>query len=278
MAHGIPAGTHFLEKNAQKRKKSRADDRTAPVLVKEGLEQRFRAFFQFFDNFGGRALTTVKLSESALEKRNAFGREFICMQAERMEVEGCKAKRVPKCTAARRNVVIDLECTAHESVGAHLVTLLHRRSAAESRKLANAHVAAELASVSDDRPFANLAVVPHMGVSHDEYVWRNASATTALNCAAIERRVFADDAIFANFKMRRLACVLEVLRRRPEDRPIVNMRIRLNRHTAVNAHSRFEHHIFANFRIFIDNAPGANNSRLVDFCGWMNKSGWMKHN
>ena len=258
-------------------KKSRADERTAPVLAKEGLEQRFRAFFQFFDNFGGRALTTVKLSESALEKRNAFGREFICMQAERMEVEGCKAKRVPKCTAARRNVVIDLECTAHESVGAHLVTLLHRSRAAKSRVLANTNVTAQLASIRDDSPFANLAVVPHMGVSHDEDARGNACATAALDRAAVERRVFADDAIFANFKMRRLACVLEVLRRRPEDCPIVNVRICLDGHSTVNAHSRFEHHIFADFGPFIDNAPRANNCRLVDFCGRMNESGRMKH-
>ena len=187
------------------------------MIIKEGLEQRFRAFFQFLDDFGSRAFAAVKFAESTFKKCDTFRREFISMQAERMEVEGSKAERIPEGTAARWNVVIDLERTAHESVGAHLVPLLHCRGAAEGRKLANAYVSAELASVRDDRPLADLAVVPHMGVSHDEYVWRNASATTALNCAAIERRVFANDAVFANFKASRLPCVLEVLRRRPED-------------------------------------------------------------
>ena len=247
------------------------------MFIKEGLEQRFRAFFQFFDDFSRRAFATVKFAEGSFEKCNAFGREFISMQTERMEVEGRKAKRVPECTTARGNVIIDLERAAHKSVGAHLITLLHRGSATEGGKLANAYVAAKLASVRNDSPLANLTIMPHMGISHNEDAWRNASATAALNRATVERRVFADDAIFANIQSSRLARVLEVLRRRPENSPIVNVRIRLDGHAAVNAHARFEHHVFTNFRTFIDNAPRADNSRLVNVGIRMNKSGWMEH-
>ena len=247
------------------------------MFIKEGLEQRFRAFFQFFNNFGGRAFAAVKFAESTFKKCDTFRREFISMQAERMEVEGRKAERIPECTAARGNVVIDLERAAHKSVGAYLVALLHRGSATEGGKHADTHVAAKLASVRNDSPLANLTIVPHMGISHNEDAWRNASATAALDCAAIERRVFANDAIFANFKASRLPCVLEVLRRRPKNRPIVNVRIRLDGHATINAHTRFKHYIFAYFRIFINNAPGADNGRLVDVSIRMNKSGRMEH-
>ena len=247
------------------------------MFIEKGLEQRFRAFFQFFDDFCNGALAAVKSAEGLLEKCNAFRREIACMDAERMEIQGCKAERIAKCAAAWRNVIIDLERTAHEGVGAHLVALLHRRRATESGKLTDAHMPTELASIRNDGALANLTVVPHVSVSHNQNAIAEACAAATLRCTAIERRVFANNTVFANFKAGRFTGILEVLRRRPENRSIVNVRIRLDGHTAIHPHSRFEHHIFADFGPFIDNAPRANNCRLVDFCGRMNESGRMKH-
>ena len=247
------------------------------MFIEKGLEQRFRAFFQFFDNFCNGALAAVKFTEGSLEKRNAFWRELTCMDAERMEIQGCKAERITECTAARRNVIIDLERTAYECISTYLIALLYCRRSAESGKLADAHMPTELASIRDNGPLANLAIVPNVGISHNQNARSDARAATTLSGTAIQRRIFANNAIFANFKACRLASVLQILRRRPKNRTIVNMRIRLDGHTAIHTHSRFEHHIFTDFDPFINNAPRANNCRLVDFSGLMNVSGRMEH-
>ena len=49
------------------------------MLVKKGLEQRFRAFFQFLDNLGHRAATAVEFTVSALKGADAFLRKFLRM-------------------------------------------------------------------------------------------------------------------------------------------------------------------------------------------------------
>ena len=135
------------------------------MFIEKGLEQRFRAFFQFFDNFCNGALATVKHAVGTLKERNAFWRKFISMQAERMEIQGRKANRVPERTAAWRHVVIDLERATHKSVSPHLVPLLYRRRATKSRVLADTNVTAHLASIRDDRPVATWAVVAPVSVS-----------------------------------------------------------------------------------------------------------------
>ena len=174
------------------------------------------------------------------------------METERMEIEGGKTERVSKSAAARGNIVIDLERATDKSVGAYLVTLLHRRSAANRRELPHAHMTAQLASVRNNRPLANLAVVAHMRIRHDQDAGSKARTAAPLHRAAIERDIFTDNAIFANFKASRFTRILEVLRRRPENGAVIDMSVGLDGHSTVNAHTRLEYHIFTYFGTFVN--------------------------
>ncbi len=49
------------------------------MIVEKGLEQRFRAFFQFIDYLGNRATAPVKGMESPRKRIDAGRREFACM-------------------------------------------------------------------------------------------------------------------------------------------------------------------------------------------------------
>ena len=56
------------------------------MLVEKGLEQRFRAFFKFFDNIGYRAPATVKFAVGALQILNTFFGKLFWMQAQGVQI------------------------------------------------------------------------------------------------------------------------------------------------------------------------------------------------
>ena len=56
------------------------------MFIEKGLEQRFRAFFQFFDDICNWTLAAIKLTECALEKSDTLRREFVGVEPKRMKI------------------------------------------------------------------------------------------------------------------------------------------------------------------------------------------------
>lgn len=170
------------------------------MLVKEGLEQRFRAFFEFFDNFGSGARAAIQFAVGALQILDTLFGETFGMQAQGVQVQGAVADGVARRLGAWGNVAVDLMGAAHESVGADLIALLDGGNATDGRIFADAHVAAQLATVRNDDSCSNIAVMGDMRVGHYQDMVCDACATAALYRATVERTIFAYGAVFANFE------------------------------------------------------------------------------
>ena len=169
------------------------------MLVKKGLEQRFRAFFKFLDNFGDRAPAAVKFAVGSLQVLDALFGEAFGMQAERMQIQGTVADGVARRLGTRRDIPIHFVGAPHKGVGADLIALLNGGNTADSRIFADAHVAAQLATIRDNDAFANIAVMGDMRVGHYKYMIGDMRAATPLYRATIQGTIFTNGTIFANF-------------------------------------------------------------------------------
>lgn len=155
------------------------------MIVKEGLEQMFRAFFQFLDDFGGGAATTVQHTVGLFQVADTFFGEFFGMEAESMEIKTTITDRGSRCLGTRRDVAVHLIGSAHESVCTHLVALLDGSNATDGSELTDANMTAKLATIGDNGTAANLAVVTDVGIGHDQNLVADAGATSPLDGSAV---------------------------------------------------------------------------------------------
>ena len=91
------------------------------MLIEKGLEQRFRAFFQFLDYLGHRAAAAVEFAVGTGKRIYTLFGEQVRMQAECMQVEPAVTDGAPAGLGARGNIAVHLVRATHESVGAHLL-------------------------------------------------------------------------------------------------------------------------------------------------------------
>ena len=155
------------------------------MLVEKGLEQRFRAFFKFFDDFGHGAAATVKFAIGTGKGLDPFFRKTFRMQAQGMQIQGAIADRVTRCLGAWGNITVHFMGATHKSVGAHLIALLNGSHAANGCILADAYMTAQLAAIRDNNPSTNIAVMGNMGIGHHQHFVCNTGATAPLNSPPI---------------------------------------------------------------------------------------------
>ena len=182
-----------------------------------------------------------------------------------MEVQATPSGGYPESPAGRRHIAVYLERTAHKSVGADLIALLHPGHAAKRRIFTNAHMATELAAVGYDCMCPNFAIVAHVGVCHNQHSIGNAGATAPLHRTAIERTIFSNDAVFPDFKASGFPGILEVLRGSSENGTIVHMGVSGNGNPAIHMHAALENNARPDFGPFVHQAPRPDRGRLVDF-------------
>lgn len=199
------------------------------------------------------------------------------MEPQGVQIQGSVTDRVAKSLGAGRHIAVNLVSSPYESVGANLIALLNCSHAANSRILSNTHMSAELATVRDDDSSPDIAIVGNMRIRHNQYFICNMRTTPTLDGSAIQGAVFADDAIFAYFKPRRLPRILEVLRRGPENGAIVNMHVLSNGDAPIHMDARLQNNSFGNFCACIDKTPGTNNSGLMYFGLWAYKCRRVNH-
>ena len=186
----------------------RTHECAAPVFVEKFSEKGFRAFFQFFNNLGNGAPAAVKFAVGAGKRLDAFFGEAFRMQPQGMQVQRTEADGVAGCLGARRNVAVDLVRATHECVGTHLIALLDGGNATDSRIFTDTHVAAQLAAVCDNDARADVTVMGDMRIGHHQDLVGHMGATAPLHRTSIERAIFADGAVFANFETGWLTRVL----------------------------------------------------------------------
>ena len=88
--------------------------------------------------------------------------------------------------------------------------------APDVRVVLDDHVAGERGAVAEDRLVADMAVVRHVRVGHEQVVIADARQPAAAGRAAMNRRELADDVAVADHQARPLAAELEILRNQPD--------------------------------------------------------------
>ena len=132
------------------------------MLIEKGLEQRFRAFFQFFDNFGDRAAAAVQFTVGTRKRLNTLFGEFFGMQAQGMQIESSIANRIARRFGTRGNITVHLVSAPYKSVSTHLIALLYSGNATNGRILANTHMPAQLAGVRNNDTRSDIAIMGNM--------------------------------------------------------------------------------------------------------------------
>lgn len=155
------------------------------MFVEEGSEQGFRPIFQFLDNLCHGAATAVKHTVGSFQIGNAFGREGFGMEAEGMEVKGAEADGIAGGLGTGWNVTVHLVGSTHKRVGANLIPLLDCGNTSDGRVFTYANVTTQLAPIGNYSPLRNLAVMPHVGIGHQQDVVRNPRAASPLDGSPI---------------------------------------------------------------------------------------------
>lgn len=132
------------------------------MFIEEGLEQMFRAFFQFLNNVRSGAATAVQLPIGAFQVLDAFRRKFLGMETQGMKIEPSVTNGIPGCLCAGRNIAVHLVGPANEGVGTDLISLLDGRNPTDGRKFPYADVTTKLAAIGYNYPTAYIAVMTYM--------------------------------------------------------------------------------------------------------------------
>ena len=102
-------------------------------------------------------------------------------------------------------------------------------SAADDRPVLDRDVAGELHGVGEDDVVADAAVVGDVRVGHEQAVARRCASSRPRSLARFSGHVLADHRVLADLEVRRLAAVLEVLRRAAQHGAVVDVRSRAER-------------------------------------------------
>ena len=112
-----------------------------------------------------------------------------------------------------RHVARDRRVVGDEGMRADLAELVHAGEAAHDHPVAELHVPAERGVVGHHDVVAELAVVRHVRVGHEQVVVADARDALVVRRAAVDGAELAEHVAVADLEPRRLAPVLLVLRR-----------------------------------------------------------------
>src|SRR6185369_9243090 len=116
----------------------------------------------------------------------------------------------------RRHVARHRGVVGNEGMRADHAELVHAGEAAHVHPVAHFDVPAERCVVREHAMRADHAVVPDMRAGHEQIVVGDARDQLVLGRAAVDRAVFAERVAVADLQARRLASILQVLRRRAD--------------------------------------------------------------
>jgi hypothetical protein len=163
-------------------------------------------------------------------------------------------------------------------VAADAHELVHERSAAEDRPVFHGDVACHLHGVRENDAIADLAIMRDMRVRHEQAVAADARRAAGF-AREVRGHVLAHHRPIADHEVRRLAAVLEILRRAadhgavvqpalPADgRPAGDERVAADGRAVADLHVRADHgpgpdlHADAELRAFVDERGGVNADR-----------------
>uniref|UniRef100_A0A1I8ADR0 Ald_Xan_dh_C2 domain-containing protein n=1 Tax=Steinernema glaseri TaxID=37863 RepID=A0A1I8ADR0_9BILA len=130
--------------------------------------------------------------------------------AHAFEVHAARLGRVAEHGDEGRHILADGGTHAGKAVGADMAELVHQGKPGQYRPVAHMHMPGQRGVVDQDAVVADHAVVPDMGIGHDQVVITQGGFATVLHGATVNGHAFADHVVVADHQARRFTLVLEV--------------------------------------------------------------------
>jgi hypothetical protein len=136
-----------------------------------------------------------------------------------MALDAVDARAIADGLRVRQRVARHDGVAANERVLADAAELVHAGVGADRREILDVHVAAERRRVAENRMAPHVTVVRHVRVGHEQVVIPDGRRPAAAGGAAMDGDEFAEDVVMAHDQTRRLAAVLQILRREDQWTP-----------------------------------------------------------
>ena len=186
------------------------------------------------------------------------------------DVQPCQARTVANYAAERHHVSLDARYAAYHRATADADELVDRGGATDYGSSADADVAAHDNVVRDHHAIAHVAIVRDVYDGHQQAVRADAGDPAAGDGAAVDGAVLAHLGPRADHALRRLAPVLEVLRRQADGAERVQHRFGADAGAPCHDDVRnqlgagLDHHVRANMAPRPDLGTGHLGARLDD--------------
>lgn len=201
----------------------------------------------------------------------SFGKTTKCVK-----VHAGKAQRISEGLDVRRNVTIDFESRTDKAVCADDAVLCDASRSADVCKFTDLNVTAELHSVRNDGAFSDFAIMRDVDISHEQHIVFDDGFSRGCRCA-VERCIFADRTVCADFKRSLFAAKFLILGDAAENCAVEHMRSVSDPDKRQHMYAGFQHDVFADFGPGIDKAPRPNAGAVCDFGFGAHVSGRMNH-
>ena len=155
--------------------------------------------------------TIEHLLVGAAQRLDRLLREAAALEADVIEAGEAAAPAVDQ--SERDDVVGDAGDAGDERVSADADELVRRGAAAEDDEVVDLAVAPEHHVVGEDDAFAHSAIVGDVRIGEEHRARPHPRHSPAARGARVHRHPFADQTFFANYELRRLTAIFEVLRR-----------------------------------------------------------------
>ena len=145
-----------------------------------------------------------------------------------------RAGRLPTVSRKRQRILGDHRIAADERVAADAAELMDAGVGADVAKSSTDTWPPSVALRSEDRVAADMAVVRDVHVVHEQVAVADRRPAAAAGRAAMDGDELAEDVALADLEPRRLAFVLQVLRRQPDRGERIDLGLVADRRVAVD--------------------------------------------
>src|SRR5208283_899472 len=199
---------------------------------------------------------------------NALRRKATALESDLIHSIGVRVAR-RRGHGKRQDILGDGGAASDVGMRPNAHKLMHRAKRAHHSPFFHRHMPAQCRAVHQHAVVANHAVVPDVGVGHDQDMAADASESAAFHGTAADGHAFANLIVVANLQSRWLAPVGNILRRHAYGGERKECVVSSDFRWSVDCDVRYQTAALAQFDV------GSNHAIWTDFAGGWIAVGWM---
>ncbi|MNT17484.1 hypothetical protein D3C72_1526340 [compost metagenome] len=178
----------------------------------------------------------------------------------------------------RRNVLADRSAHTGKAVSADVAILVNQGESGKDCPVIHVHMPGQRGVVDQNAVIADDAVMPDVGISHDQVVIAQRGFRTVLHGATVNGHAFTDDIVVTDHQASFFAFVLQIGRVFAYRGKLVDAIVLADAGRAFEDYMRPDHGTLADFHTCADDRPRADldaisqNGRRIDDCARVNQT------